>query len=137
MTYWWNLEVIHEDVGTTHVGTHAINTAESQPTQSRPYRIAPGWREELRIEVFKLLNEGILIPSHSPWSAPMVPVRKTDGRIRLYIDYRALSNITVQDPYQMPQIEDLLDSVSCAMWLSNLDLNRSFYQIPMSPGSGC
>ena len=42
----------------------------------------------------------------------MVPVRKSNGSIRLCIDFRALNEVTVPDPYQMPNIEDLLDKVS-------------------------
>ena len=57
----------------------------------------------------------------------MAPVRKANGQIRLCIDFRGLNNITVPDPYQMPQVEDLLGKVSEATWLSKLDMNRGFY----------
>ena len=41
----------------------------------------------------------------------------------------------MEDPYEMPHISDLLDKVAEAHWLSNLDLNQGFYQIPMNQDS--
>ena len=60
-------------------------------------------------------------PSLSQWSLPMVPVRKPDGTVRLCIDFRRVNGITVPDPFQIPLIEDLLDSLSEAKYLSKLD----------------
>ena len=79
----------------------------------------------------QLLDMGIITPSHSSWSASMVPIGKTDCSLHLCIDYRKLNAVTVADPYQMPRVEDLLDQVAEARWLSKLDLRKGFYQIPM------
>ena len=84
---------------------------------------------------FSLRDEGIINYSQSPWSAPMVLVRKANGQIRLCIDFRGLNNITVPDTYQMPHVEDMLGKVSEATWLSKLDMNRGFYHIPLDPAS--
>ena len=65
----------------------------------------------------------------------MVPVQKSNGSIRLCIDYRALNEVTVPDPYQMPNIEDILSKVSEATWFSKLDMNRGFYQVSLDPVS--
>ena len=115
--------------------THTIDTGQEAPVQVHPYTIAPAWREELRQEIFSLRDEGIINYSQSPWSAPMVPVRKANGQITLCIDFCVLNNITVPDPYQMPHVEDLLGKVSEATWLSKLDMNQGFYQIPLDPAS--
>ena len=119
-------------VSSTH---HTINTGDSPPIRSHPYRIAPGWRAKLKEEVLRLVRQGILVPSQSPWSAPMVPVRKPSGAIRLCIDYRRLNQATVPDPHQMPRVEDLLDDVAEATWLSKLDMNQGFYQVPLQADS--
>ena len=110
---------------------HLIEMAESPPVQNYPYQIAPGRKDEMHREVKQLLEMGIITPSRSPWSAPMVPFRKTDGSLHLCIDYRKLNAVTVGDPYQMPRVEDLLDQVAEARWLSKLYLRKGFYQIPM------
>ena len=70
-------------------------------------------------------------PSASPWTSPMVPVKKRDGSIRLCIDFRKVNSVTVPDPYNMPLIEEMLDQVGEAVYLSKLDLTKDFYQIPL------
>ena len=127
--------VITDKLGHTSSVSHVIDTGQSAPVQSYPYRIAPAWKEELHDEVRQLLEDGIIIPSHSPWSAPMVPIRKTSGALRLCIDYRKLNQVTVADPYEMPRVDDLLDEVTEATWLSKLDLKRGFYQVPLQADS--
>ena len=117
--------IVTERLGQTSAACHVIDTGQSTPVQSYPYRVAPAWKEELHGEI----NQGILEPSHSPWSAPMVPVRKTNGALRLCMDYRKLNQVTVSDPYQMPRVDDLLDKVAGATWLSKLDLKKGFYQV--------
>ena len=61
----------------------------------------------------------------------MVPVHKPDGTVRLCIDYRRINGITIPDPFQIPLIEDLLDSISEAKFLSKLDMMKGFCQIPV------
>ena len=113
-----------------------INVKESYPLRTRPYRIAPGMFADLKGEIDDLISKGIIVPSRSPWSSPMVPLRKKrTGHVRFCIDYRKLNKITISDPYQMQCIEDLLNLVSDAVWLSKLDLNKGFYQVPLSRGS--
>ena len=108
-----------------------INTNDSSPVWSHPYRIVPGWKEDLREEIMRLQDQNIIFTTYSPWSSSMVPVRKPTGEIRLCLDYSRLNAVTVDDPYEMPRITDLLDRVANARWLSKLDLNQGFYQIPM------
>ena len=110
---------------------HTINTGENQPIRSHPNRIAPAWKAQLQEQVFDMVKSGTLVPSQSPWSSAMVPVRKPDGSILLCIDYRHLNSVTQPDPYMMPRVQDLLDRISQARWLSKLDLNKGFYQIPL------
>ena len=61
----------------------------------------------------------------------MVPVRKPDGTIRLCIDFRKVNSIAVPDPFKILLIEDILDSLSEAKYLSKLDMTKGFYQIPV------
>ena len=57
------------------------------------------------------VRAGIVVPSTSPWSSPTVPIQKSDGSVRLCIDYRKLNAVTVPDPYCMPLIEEILDKI--------------------------
>ena len=124
-------------LGVANFEENDINVKEGYPLRTRPYRIAPGMFDDLKGEIDDdVISKGIIVPSRSPWSSPMVPLRKkSTGHVRLCIDYRKLNKITISDPYQMPCIEDLLNQVSDAVWLSKLDLNKGFYQVPLSRGS--
>lgn len=110
---------------------HGIATEGHDPSWTPPHRIAPAWKEPLKEEVRSWLEKGIIKPSNSPWSSPVVPVRKPDGSLRLCIDYRALNKITTPDPYPIPRIDDLIDELNDAKYLTKIDLNKGFLQIPV------
>ena len=112
---------------------HAINTKDSPPLKTAPYRLAPTWKDQLKTEVKDLADAGIIRPSVSPWSSPIIPVRKKDGSVRLCIDFRRLNKETVPDPYLMPRVEEIIDCLGEAMYVSTLDLNKGFHQVPMKP----
>ena len=75
--YRWTVE--SGSLGKAPEYAHVIATGESTPVHSHPYRIVPGWNEELKEEVMKLLKQGIIKPSQSPWSSPMVQVCTPNG----------------------------------------------------------
>ena len=62
-----------------------------------------------------------------------MPVRKPDGRTRLCIDFRKLNSVTVADPYYMPRIDETVDKLGEAKFLSKIDLAKGFYQIQVDP----
>ena len=59
-----------------------------------------------------------------------MPVRKPDGSVHPWIDFRKLNSVTSPDPFTMPLINEMLDQLSGAEYLSKLDLNKGFYQNP-------
>ena len=126
-------DVLSPDPGITNVLKLAINTGDSQPVRSHPYRIPPRWKDEVRGELDKLLDLGIIQPSDSPWASSIVTVGKKDGGVRICIDFRAVNSITQPDPYQMPLIEEILEKLATARFISKIDLNKGFYQIPIDP----
>ena len=69
--------------------------------------------------------------STSPWSSSVVLAKKKDGGVRICVDYRAVNNITDPDPYLMPLIEEILDTLASAKFISKIDLNKGFHQIPV------
>ena len=62
--------------------------------------------KELKVQLQDLLDKGFIRPSISPWNAPVLFVKKKDGSMRLYIDYRELNNRTIKNKYPLPRIED-------------------------------
>ena len=80
--------------GQTDLEVHEIRTGEAKPVRLPPYRIPMAFLESVREELKSMLSLGIIKPSKSPWAAPLVTVRKKDGRVRLCGDYRKLNEIT-------------------------------------------
>jgi hypothetical protein len=65
--------------------------------------------DSLKEELDRLLRNGSIEPSVSPYGAPVIFVKKKDGSLRMCIDYRALNKITIKNQFPIPLIDDLLD----------------------------
>ena len=82
-----------------------------------------------------MLKGGIIQPSHSSWAAPIVLVPKKDGSLRICVDYCKFNVVTTPDPFPIPRVEDLLNGMSSAKFITILDLARGYWQVPMEPAS--
>ena len=80
----------------------------------------------------ELLEQGIIIPSGSDWAAPIVLVGKKDGSLRLCVNYRRLNSISKADAYPMPRIDELIDGLGKARYISTLDLAKGYWQVPVA-----
>ena len=82
--------------------------------------------------VEKMLKDGVIQPPSSPWSSPVVFVRKPDKEVRFCIDYRRLNSITVRDVYPLPRKDDILGRLNGARYFTSLDLQKGFWQLPVT-----
>lgn len=80
-------------------------------------------------------REGIIEPSFSPWSIPVVLVRKKDGTPRFCIDFRKVNEVTERDAYPLPQVAATLDKLRGANYLSTLNLRNGSWQVPLTQDS--
>ena len=127
--------VFSDEPGRTDVCDLVIQTGDSPPIASAPYRVPDKLKDSVKEEIENLVEMGVASPSHSPWASPIVPVVKKDGKIRLCVDFRKLNGVTVPDPYYMCTLDEILEKVGGSSCLSKLDLSKGFYQIGVDPAS--
>jgi len=66
---------------------------------------------ELKEQLQALIDKGFVRPSMSLWGAPVLFVKKTDGSMRICIDYRQLNKVTIKNKYPLLRIEELFDQL--------------------------
>jgi hypothetical protein len=74
-------------------------------------------------------RRGVIEESDSPWSSPVILVRKRNGELRFCMDYRKLNDVTKKDCFPLPRIDDTLDKLAGAKWFSTLDLKSRYWQV--------
>lgn len=117
---------------------HSIKTTDELPVYTKSYRYPYVHRQEVRDQISKMLEQGIIRPSNSAWSSPIwVVPKKSDAsgktKWRLVVDFRKLNEKTIDDKYPIPNIADILDKLGNCQYFSTLDLASGFYQVEMEP----
>ena len=92
-------------------------------------------RNEIKNVLDEMQKHGIIRPSCSPYSAPIVPIRKKDSSLRICVDYRKLNNVTLFDAYPAPHIDELFEQLGDAEYISRLDMSKGYFQVPLLPQS--
>ena len=123
------------ELGSTDLVTHSINTGESPPIKQPARRMPFALRHTVEELVQQMLEQGVIEPSHSPWSSPVVLVEKKDGSHRFCVDYRQLNSVTKMDVFPLPRIDDILDTLAGAQYFTTLDLASGFWQVKMDAES--
>lgn len=123
----------HNDrMGKTTLLEHEIILKENTPPiRHRPYRMAPVEQEYLKQELDRLCELGIIKPASTPYTAPIILVKKKNGDYRMVVDYRKLNAQTKVDAYPLPKIDDLIDELGNSCIFSALDLRSGFHQVPL------
>lgn len=113
--------------GETDMVQFHINTGEAQPKKQLAQRMPLVVRREVARQLKEMQQAGVIQPSSSPWSSPVVMVRKKDGTHRFCVDYRHLNAVTKPDTYPLPRIDDLLDQLGRCHYFSALDLASGYW----------
>ena len=120
-----------KDLGQTDLAEHWIDTGDAPPLRQAPRRLPLLKREEAQRAIQEMHQQGLIEPSISPWSSPIVLVKKKDGGLRFCVDYRRLNAVTRKDSYPLPRIDDTLEALAGMQVFSMLDLRSGYWQVPM------
>ncbi|KAI2642995.1 Transposon Ty3-I Gag-Pol polyprotein [Labeo rohita] len=123
--------VSHKPPEATNVIEHDIRTAPGVIVRQRPYRVPEARRQAIEDEISEMLKLGVIEPSRSVWSSPIVMVPKPDGTLRFCNDFRRLNQVSEFDSYPMPRVDKLLERLGRAQFISTLDLTKGYWQVPL------
>jgi hypothetical protein len=115
-----------------HDHDHVIHLIpRSVPPNIRPYRYPYSHKSEIEHMVEEMLEVGIIRPSQSSYSTLVVMALKKEGSWHMFLHYKELNNITIKYMFPIPLIDEFLDELHGAIYLTNLDLCSGYHQIRM------
>lgn len=125
-------DVFCDRVGRTKLIEHDILLKNPTPIALKPYPYPLAKQAIIDEMIRDMEKQGLVEPSTSPWSAPIVLAKKKDGSPRLCIDYRRLNDVTESDAYPMPDLNKLIRQMRGAKVFSVLDLKSGYWQVPLN-----
>ena len=129
-----SLFVLDDDEPTefTDIMPFKIDTKDARPVKLKPYRVPVCHQDEVNKQLSRMEEQGVILLSKSPWSSPLVVVKKKDGSLRLCVDYRKLNSLSEGDSFPLPSIAELLVKVSRSVYFSTIDLKSGYHQIQVN-----
>ncbi len=106
---------------------------KTSPIMQHPYRVNPFKREVMKLKSRICYRNGLAVSSQSAWSSPCLLVPKSDGSFRFCTDYRKINAVTKPDSFPLPRIDDCIDKVGPAKFVTKLDLLKGYWQVPLTP----
>ena len=111
---------------------HHFELDDTNPIYHSARRMAPLHNKIVRKELDKMLEAGIITPSSSAWSFPVVIVSKKDGNPRFCVDYCTLNQRMKADRWPLPKIEEIFDDLEGTAYFTSLDLFSGYWEIRMA-----
>ncbi|GFS83510.1 retrovirus-related Pol polyprotein from transposon 297 [Trichonephila clavipes] len=118
--------------GLTNLVEHEIQLVSDQPVRTKPYRMSHRQNEILKNEINRMLKLGIIELGESDYMSPMILVEVAGKEPRPCIDYRKLNGIIRTEYFPLPNIEERVEKVSAAKFITVFDLSKGYWQIPLS-----
>lgn len=118
--------------GLTSAAVHDIDVNGAQPIKQLPYRINRVKLEAVKQEIEYMLAHKMIEPSQSDWSSPILLVPKADQTWRFCVDFRRVNSVTKTDSYPLPRVDDCIDQIGSAKYVSKFDLLKGYWQVPLT-----
>ena len=125
-------DVFRSTPGRTTLMQHDVDVQDSKPVKQRAYRVNPRKARVIREELDYMLKHDLIEPCSSEWSSPVTLVDKPGGSVRFCIDYRTLNKVSKTDSYPLPRVDECIDTVANAKYITKLDLLKGFWQVPLT-----
>ena len=116
----------------THIVTHDVDVGDAAPIKQHPYRVSPQKAEKMSKEVSYMLENNLIEPSKSDWSSPCILVPKPDGSVRFCTDFRKVNDLSKTDSYPIPRIDDCIDKIGKARYITKFDLLKGYWAVPLT-----
>ena len=124
-----------EPLGRSTWAEHEISVGSARPVKQKYYPVSKKLEETMHSQVREMLEAGIIEPSTSAWWSPVFIVRKALDKYRFCIDFRKVIAVSKADTYPLPYMDAILRKLHSAKYISTLDLNSAYNQIPLKEES--
>ncbi|GFW60013.1 retrovirus-related Pol polyprotein from transposon 17.6 [Trichonephila clavipes] len=128
-----NKDVFSPDPGTTHLMRMDIELISDKPIKTKPYRMSSRQINILREEIKRLLELGVIETGQSDYTSPLILVESPNKDPRPCVDYRRLNEITRAEFFPLRNMEEIVEKVSAAPYVTVMDLSKGYFQIPLTP----
>lgn len=119
-------------LGRTTLLEHEINLREDAVPRRQPlYRCSPAIQAEVDKEIQRYKDLDAIEECTSEWANPLVPVRKSNGKLRVCLDSRRINALTKKDSYPMRDMKGIFHRLGSANYFSVIDLKDAYFQIPL------
>ena len=124
-------DIFTDQPGCTRLAEHAIQLNSNKPIRVKPYPIPFAKVSDIEREADMMLKLGVIEPSKSPYSCPLLLVKKPDGSNRPVVDFRQLNRYTKFDAEPMPCPDAIFAKLAKDAVFSKLDCTKGYWQIAM------
>lgn len=126
-------DIFTSSPGLTHLIHHEIKTPLGVVVRQWSYCVLEARCQATEEEVSRTLHDGIIEKSVSAWSCPIIIVPKPDGRIRPCNNFWKLNQVSDFDSYPLHQVNDLVERLGRAHFISTLHLIKGYWQVALAP----
>lgn len=123
------------DLGSSKTDPVHIYTTTEVPVRGRAYRVPVKCQAELEKHINSLIQSERIVESNTPWTSPIVLVKKKNGSLRVCLDFRKLNEVTIPDNYPLPRIDAIIEKVGGSRYFSVLDMANGYLQLRLDAES--